>query len=125
MIKSSEKETEEDRDDDESEYLFKSKPKPPNYANLLQRTTPRNAQHTNGETNTNIYQLYSSQLLNALNDKRSQFQLSLSVYMLLIVNGLERFAYYGLICNYILYLNKQPLYWESYNASIILFVFLG
>ena len=59
MIKSSEKETEEDRDDDESEYLFKSKPKPPNYANLLQQTNPRNAQPTNGETNTNIYQLFS------------------------------------------------------------------
>jgi len=122
MIKSSEKETD---DDDESEYLVKSKPQPPNYANLLQRTTHRAAQNANGEISTNIYQLYSSQLLNALNDKRSHFQLSLSVYMLLIVNGLERFAYYGLICNYILYLNKQPLYWESYNASIMLFIFLG
>jgi hypothetical protein len=130
MIKSSEIETEEERDEDEtnhgeSEYLFKNpRPQPPNYANLLQRTTPRTSTQ-NTETNANIYQLYSSQLLNALNDKRSQFQLSLSVYMLLIVNSLERFAYYGLICNYILYLNKQPLYWESYNASIMLFIFLG
>ena len=42
-----------------------------------------------------------------------------------MVNILERFAYYGLLCNYILYLNKQPFYWESYNASLISFIFLG
>ena len=77
------------------------------------------------KSDKSFYQLYSTQLLNALGDKRSKFQLSASVYLLLLVNGLERFAYYGLICNYILYLNKQPLYWESYNASFILFIFLG
>ena len=45
--------------------------------------------------------------------------------LLLIVNALERFAYYGIVCNFVLYLNKRPLFWESYNASAILFVFFG
>ena len=65
------------------------------------------------------------QLSIALNDDRKRFTQNLSLFILLIVNLLERFAYYGLICNYVLYLNKQPLFWESYNASTILLIFLG
>lgn len=65
------------------------------------------------------------QLSMALNDSRKKFSQNLSLITLLIVNLTERIAYYGLICNYVLYLNKQPLYWESYNASTILLVFLG
>ena len=127
-IEADDRDDEVDKNDaDESEYLIrtnaKSNRRAVNYGNFAQ-TTPKTT-HTNGENGQDFYQLYSSQLLNALNDKRSKFQLSTSVYLLLIVNAAERFAYYGLICNYILYLNKQPLYWESYNASFILFIFLG
>jgi peptide/histidine transporter 3/4 len=58
-------------------------------------------------------------------DTRSSFKKHYSYAVLLIVNILERFAYYGLLSNYILYLNKKPFYWESYNASLISFLFLG
>ena len=58
-------------------------------------------------------------------DTRSLFKKHYSYAVILIVNILERFAYYGLLCNYILYLNKKPFYWESYNASLISFLFLG
>lgn len=65
------------------------------------------------------------QLSLALNDSRKKFSQNLSLVILLLVNLTERIAYYGLISNYVLYLNKQPLYWESYNASTILLIFLG
>lgn len=68
---------------------------------------------------------YVNQLLTVISDRRTKFQQNFSLVVLLLVNVLERFAYYGLICNYLLYLNKQPLYWESFNASLILFIFLG
>ena len=42
-----------------------------------------------------------------------------------IVNACERFAYYGIICNYVLFLNRFPLDWTSYNASALLLIFLG
>lgn len=64
-------------------------------------------------------------LLTAMNDRRSKFQQQASYLIILVVYTLERFAFYGLICNYVLYLNKQPLYWESFNASFLLFIFLG
>lgn len=67
----------------------------------------------------------NERLVTAVNDRRSNFQLRYSFYILLAVNALERFAFYGLVCNYVLYLNKQPLFWESYNASLMLLVFLG
>ena len=61
----------------------------------------------------------------ATDDTRHPFKQHYSYIILLIVNILERFAYYGLLSNYILYLNKKPFYWESYNASLISFLFLG
>lgn len=70
-------------------------------------------------------ELYAIQLLNRIDDSRTRFQQNLSFVLLLIVNTLERFTFYGLICNFILYLNKDPLTWESYNASLILLIFLG
>ena len=56
---------------------------------------------------------------------RSNSQKQYSFIILLIVNILERFAYYGLLCNYVLFLNKKPLFWESYNASMLSFIFMG
>jgi hypothetical protein len=71
-------------------------------------------------------QLYTQSLLNAvINDRRSRLQQNISITLLLLVNTLERFAFYGLICNYILFLNKQPLFWKSYNASLMLLIFFG
>jgi len=70
-------------------------------------------------------QLIYSQLVNVINDRRSKCKQNASFIIILIVSLLERFAFYGLISNFILYLNKQPLFWESYNASIILFMFFG
>jgi hypothetical protein len=43
----------------------------------------------------------------------------------LIVNVLERFAYYGLLCNYIIYLSNKPLYWNLFNSSTLAFIFMG
>ena len=51
-------------------------------------------------------ELYAIQLLNRIDDNRTRFQQNLSFLLLLIVNTLERFTFYGLICNFILYLNK-------------------
>ncbi len=62
---------------------------------------------------------------NQLNDQRTNIKKRLSVIIILIVNALERFAYYGLLCNFILYLNKQPLYWRSLDANLIAFIFIG
>lgn len=71
-------------------------------------------------------QIYLNQVLQtALNDRRSAFQQNFSFIITLLVYALERFAFYGLICNYILYLNKYPLNWQSFNASLILLVFFG
>jgi dipeptide/tripeptide permease len=77
-----------------------------------------------GLTNQDQY-LYVNQLLTVINDRRTRFQQNFSLVILLLVNVLERFAYYGLICNYLLYLNKEPFFWESFNASLLLFVFIG
>ena len=60
-----------------------------------------------------------------INDQRSKAQKRYSVITILLVNALERFAYYGLLCNFILYLNKQPLYWRSLDANLIAFIFIG
>ena len=79
-----------------------------------------------GQPLTGQNQYYAAnQILTVINDRRSRFQQNFSLVCLLAVNVLERFAYYGLLCNFLLYLNKQPLYWESYNASLVLFVFQG
>ncbi len=66
-----------------------------------------------------------NQLFFAINDSRSIYCQNASICLLLIVNCLERFAYYGIICNYILYLNKDPLDWMSYNATAMLLIFQG
>jgi dipeptide/tripeptide permease len=60
-----------------------------------------------------------------LSDYRSKAQKRYSVIVILLVNALERFAYYGLLCNYLLYLNKKPMYWQSLDASLITFIFIG
>lgn len=66
-----------------------------------------------------------NQLQLAMNDTRTRSAQNVSIIILLVVNCCERFAYYGIICNYILFLNKLPLDWTSYNASALLLVFLG
>lgn len=68
---------------------------------------------------------YLDEFMIAINDRRTKCQQNFSCIIILGVHALERFAYYGLICNYILYLNKNPLDWESYNASLVLLMLLG
>lgn len=58
-------------------------------------------------------------------DTRNTLQKNYSYRILLIVNILERFAYYGLLCNLVLSFTKKPLFWESFNATTIIFIFLG
>lgn len=79
------------------------------------------------EPNLDIRQLTSptSPLNTIAADKRNTFQRNYSLVVILLINILERFAYYGLLANFILYLNKQPFFWESYNASMISFIFIG
>ena len=67
----------------------------------------------------------SELLLDALNDRRSRLSQNVAFVSLLAVNALERFAFYGLICNFILFLNKRPLLWQSYNASLTLLSLFG
>ena len=69
--------------------------------------------------------LIANQFLSAINDRRDPLQQKTALIVLLVVITLERFAFYGIVCNYVLYLNKYPLKWESYNASTMLLVFFG
>ena len=101
-----------------------------NYKSIKDILTKRSSQNTDNiiqqqQLLQQQQQLIYSQLVNVINDRRSKFKQNASFIILLVVNLLERFAFYGLISNFILYLNKQPLFWESYNASIILFMFFG
>ena len=73
----------------------------------------------------NDQQQYLDQLLTAISDRRTKLQQNASFIIILSCNALERFAFYGLVCNYVLYLNKRPLNWESYNASLVLLFMLG
>jgi hypothetical protein len=93
-------------------------------SSFANNTTAAASATSPGGTNQNQY-LYVNQLLTVIGDRRTRFQQNSSLVILLLVNVLERFAYYGLLCNYLLYLNKKPFYWETFNASLILFVFLG
>lgn len=68
---------------------------------------------------------YLNRLLITNKDQRTKLQQSSSYIIVLIIYTMERFAYYGLICNYVLFLNNQPLNWDTYNAAIILLIFLG
>jgi dipeptide/tripeptide permease len=68
---------------------------------------------------------YLDHLLTAISDRRSKCHQNASFIIILTVHTLERFAFYGLVCNYILYLNKEPLKWESYNASLMLYILFG
>ncbi|RNA38812.1 Solute carrier family 15 member 4 [Brachionus plicatilis] len=95
-----------------------------------ERTSLLPGSKKNGYLSSSSYQnqqkIYLNQVLQtALNDRRSAFQQNVSFRITLLVYTLERFAFYGLICNYILYLNKQPLDWKSFNASLILLIFFG
>lgn len=111
--------TDTDTEPDEKTSLLRSKKTSLNgHGRLSTSQASSNYQHQQ--------QIYLNQLLlTALNDRRSRFKQNLSYLITLTVYTLERFAFYGLICNYILYLNKQPLYWESFNASFILLIFFG
>lgn len=68
---------------------------------------------------------YLDQLLTAISDRRTKTQQNMAVMIILSVHALERFAFYGLVCNYVLYLNKRPLNWESFNASLVLLLLFG
>jgi len=49
-----------------------------------------------------------------------------SAFMLILgTETLERTAFYGLICNMLMFLNSNPLGWMSYNASIVILVLNG
>ena len=107
--------TETDNEPDERTGLLSPKNRQDNQANNVNSLSYQYQQ-----------QIYLSQVLQtALNDQRSTFRQNASFIITLLVYTLERFAFYGLICNYILYLNKQPLDWKSFNASLILLIFFG
>lgn len=93
-----------------------------NNNSLYNRKKQQQQRISNGN---NDQQQYLDQLLTAISDRRTKFQQNASFIIILSCNALERFAFYGLVCNYVLYLNKRPLNWESYNASLVLLLMLG
>ena len=48
-----------------------------------------------------------------------------SLFFVLLTETLERFSFYGLLCNMALYLNSRPLFWSSYNAVNTILIFYG
>ena len=77
---------------------------------INKRLTQQNAESTNiqqQQLQQEQQQLIYSQLVNVINDRRSKFKQNTSICLLLMVNLLERFAFYGLISNFILYLQCE------------------
>ena len=56
---------------------------------------------------------------------RSRRRMKLACCAILLTEVLERIAFYGLVGNLVLFLNRNPLDWMSYNAANALFVFTG
>ncbi len=48
-----------------------------------------------------------------------------SFALVLLTETMERMAFYGLICNMIMFLNSNPLGWTLYNATFILLLLNG
>jgi dipeptide/tripeptide permease len=57
--------------------------------------------------------------------RRSKRVTRWSFVLVLLTETLERTAFYGLICNMLLFLNTNPMGWMSYNASIVILVLNG
>jgi solute carrier family 15 (peptide/histidine transporter), member 3/4 len=49
----------------------------------------------------------------------------MSFILVLITETMERMAFYGLMCNMIMFLNSNPLDWTLYNATFILLLVNG
>ena len=62
-------------------------------------------------------------------DRRSSTRSACSVRcaagIILVFVVLERIAFYGVVGNLVLFLNKNPFKWESFNAATITFLFFG
>lgn len=58
-------------------------------------------------------------------DQRPAWKKKLACAAVLITVILERIAFYSVAGNLVLFLNKMPLEWVSYDASTAVFVFLG
>jgi peptide/histidine transporter 3/4 len=55
----------------------------------------------------------------------SRYKYIFSCGAVLLTETFERIAFYGLVGNLVMFLNKNPLDWTSYNAANALFVFTG
>ena len=60
---------------------------------------------------------------NIVKDPRKRTYLACGA--ILLTETLERIAFYGIVGNLVLFLNKQPLDWVSYNSMTALFTFTG
>jgi len=56
---------------------------------------------------------------------RPKWKTKVSFCLVLFTETLERIAFYGIVCNLVLFLNSRPLLWTSYNAIDALFVLNG
>lgn len=56
---------------------------------------------------------------------RTPGKIKASILLVLLTETLERFAFYGLLCNMALFLNAKPLLWSSYNAINTILIFYG
>jgi len=54
-----------------------------------------------------------------------EWKTKVSFCLVLLTETLERTAFYGILCNMVLFLNANPMLWASYNAVESLFVLNG
>lgn len=60
-----------------------------------------------------------------IGNTRPEWKTKLSFCLVLLTETLERTAFYGILCNMVLFLNANPMFWASYNAVNSIFVLNG
>jgi dipeptide/tripeptide permease len=58
-------------------------------------------------------------------DNRTQFQKRLAVWLILFAVALERFAFYSLAGNLVLFLTSDAIQWTSLHSVTASFIFFG
>ncbi|KAK6968606.1 solute carrier family 15 member 4 isoform X2 [Biomphalaria glabrata] len=85
----------------------------------LRRSLPRNV--SRDQFPQDVHNIQSTQRTRL----SAAWQLRLAIFTILSSVVLERISFYGLTGNLVLFLNKNPFLWESYNAMNAMFLFFG